>query len=217
MRHDLPRRSSAVSRGLAVSLAFSAVCCAALCVLCAVPCARAQEAPAFRESLFQVPTLKPVDSVLAVKAGDPMPDFDLPDIHGGRVRLADFLGKKKLVLSFIPAAWTPVCSGQWPGYNIARELFEAKNAVLVGISVDNTPSQHAWVTQMGGLWFPVASDFWPHGALAAKLGILRSSGESERALFIVDEKGIIRYIDVHDVNSRPDLGVLIEALRGIQD
>jgi len=176
----------------------------------------AEEAPAFKDSLFQAPKAqKAVDSTLAVAVGDPMPDFDLPAIDGGRVRLSDFVGKKKLVLSFIPAAWTPVCSGQWPGYNIARELFAAANAELVGISVDNVPSLHAWVTQMGGLWFPVASDFWPHGGLAAKLGILRPEGVAERALFIVDEKGVIRYIDVHDINSRPDLGVLITALRGL--
>ncbi|MDQ7831550.1 MAG: peroxiredoxin [Desulfovibrionaceae bacterium] len=182
------------------------------------PTARAEEAPAFTDSLFQAPEpLKSVDSVLAVKVGDPMPDFDLPTIDGGRVRLSDFVGKKKLVLSFVPAAWTPVCSGQWPGYNIARELFAAENAELVGISVDNVPSLHAWVTQMGGLWFPVASDFWPHGGLTGKLGILRPEGVAERALFIVDEKGIIRYIDVHDINSRPDLGVLLTALRGIKD
>ncbi|MEF3698471.1 peroxiredoxin [Desulfolutivibrio sp.] len=182
------------------------------------PAAWAEETAAFTESLFQVPgALTPVDSVLAVKVGDPMPDFDLPTIDGGRVRLSDFVGKKKLVLSFIPAAWTPVCSGQWPGYNIARELFAAANAELVGVSVDNTPSQHAWVTQMGGLWFPVASDFWPHGGLSGRLGILRPEGVAERALFIIDEKGIIRYIDVHDINTRPDLGALITALRGIKD
>ncbi|KUG27951.1 alkyl hydroperoxide reductase subunit c-like protein [hydrocarbon metagenome] len=177
---------------------------------------RAEEAPAFKDSLFQAPKAqKAVDSTLAVAVGDPMPDFDLPAIDGGRVRLSDFVGKKKLVLSFIPAAWTPVCSGQWPGYNIARELFAAANAELVGISVDNVPSLHAWVTQMGGLWFPVGSDFWPHGGLSAKLGILRPEGVAERALFIVDEKGVIRYIDVHDINARPDLGVLITALRGL--
>ncbi len=185
-------------------------------LLGAVMAARGEPAPGFAESIFQSPApQKPVDSVLAVAPGDPMPDFDLPAIDGGRVRLADFLGKKKLVISFVPAAWTPVCSGQWPGYNIAKEIFEAENAELIGISVDNVPSLHAWVTQMGGLWFPVASDFWPHGALARKLGILRPEGVTERAIFIVDEKGVIRSIAVSDINIRPDLGELVRALRDI--
>jgi peroxiredoxin (alkyl hydroperoxide reductase subunit C) len=67
---------------------------------------------------------------------------------------------------------------------------------------------------MGGgeLWFPVLSDFWPHGAVAYKYGVLRSDGVSERALFVIDKKGIIRYIDVHDINARPRLEDLVGEL-----
>ena len=159
--------------------------------------------------------MPPTDSKLAVAVGDRMPDFDLPAVSGGRVRLSDYLGKKNLVLSFVPAAWTPVCSGQWPGYNIAKEAFEANDAALVGISADNIPTLYAWIKEMGGLWFPVASDFWPHGELAQKLGILRSTGVTERALFVVDKKGVIRFIDVHDINTRPDLGELLKVLASV--
>ncbi len=190
---------------------------AALLAVLALPAGalpvRAQECPDFKSSIFPVPHLKPRDSQLTVKVGDPMPDFDLPTIDGKRVRLSDFKGKKSLALSFVPAAWTPVCSGQWPGYNIAKNLFDDNNTALVGVSVDNLPSQFAWVSQMGGLWFPVASDFWPHGALSKSLGILRGDGVAERSLFLVDKDGIIRYIDVHDINSRPDLGKLVEVMK----
>jgi peroxiredoxin len=172
-------------------------------------------AESFPESIFKVGQLKPTDSQLKVKVGDPLPDFSLPTIDGGNVSLPDYKGKQHLVLSFIPAAWTPVCSGQWPGYNITQDIFEAHNTALVGISVDNIPSQFAWVHQMGGLWFPVASDFWPHGEFAQKLGILRSEGVSERALFVVDKKGIIRYIDVHNINERPDLGDLLKVIKAL--
>jgi peroxiredoxin (alkyl hydroperoxide reductase subunit C) len=65
---------------------------------------------------------------------------------------------------------------------------------------------------MGALWFPVASDFWPHGLVAGKYGVLRSDGVSERALFLIDKKGVIRYIDVHDINKMPKLENLIKAL-----
>jgi peroxiredoxin (alkyl hydroperoxide reductase subunit C) len=58
---------------------------------------------------------------------------------------------------------------------------------------------------MGKLWFPVLSDFWPHGAVARKYGVLRSDGVSERALFVIDKKGIIQAIHVSDINIRPDL------------
>lgn len=162
--------------------------------------------------VYPVEKLKPIDSVLKVAVGDPAPDFELPAVEGGKVRLSDFKGKKNVVLSFVPAAWTPVCSDQWPGYNLALELFEMHNAQLIGISVDNIPSQYAWTKEMGGVNFPVLSDFWPHGKVAQDYGILRSDGAAERALIIIDTKGIIRYIDVHDINVRPDLGVLIGEL-----
>jgi peroxiredoxin (alkyl hydroperoxide reductase subunit C) len=55
----------------------------------------------------------------------------------------------------------------------------------------------------------VLSDFWPHGAVADKYGILRSSGEAERALFVIDKQGVLRFIEVHDINTRPDLGLLV--------
>jgi peroxiredoxin len=161
---------------------------------------------------YSVGKLKPTDSVLKVAVGDPAPDFELPDLDGNKVRLSDYLGKKNVVISFVPAAWTPVCSDQWPGYNLALELFHGNDAELLGVSTDNTPSQAAWATAMHGLDFPVLSDFWPHGAAAASYGVLRSDGMTERALFIIDKKGIIRYIDVHDINMRPDLGVLIHEL-----
>jgi peroxiredoxin (alkyl hydroperoxide reductase subunit C) len=65
------------------------------------------------------------------------------------------------------------------------------------------------------LWFPVLSDFYPHGAVVSKYGVLRSDGVSERALFVIDKKGIIRYIDVHDINLRPPLEELIKALEEV--
>jgi len=69
---------------------------------------------------------------------------------------------------------------------------------------------------MGKLWFSVLSDFWPHGAVAKKFGVLRSNGVSERALFVIDKKGIIRYIDVHDINQRPPLEDLAAALEKLK-
>jgi peroxiredoxin len=184
----------------------------ALALALALPLGAMAQPPIPQKLIWQPGTLKPTDSTLKVAVGDKAPDFDLPALDGKRARLSDYLGKKNVVLSFVPAAWTPVCSGQWPGYNLAREVFEGRDAVLVGVTCDNLPSLNAWIVEMGGVWFPVASDFWPHGGLASKLGILRSDGTSERALFVIDKKGIIRFIDVHDINQRPDLGQLAKAL-----
>ena len=194
---------------------FASILAASLLVL--VPCRLlAQESGIPQDRIFEVGTLKPLDSTLKVKVGDPAPDFSLPTIDGRTITLAEFRGKKNVVLSFVPAAWTPVCSGQWPGYNIVQDMFDQAQTHLIGVSVDNVPTLHAWVQEMGGVWFPVASDFYPHGQLADSLGILRSTGEAERSLFLIDKQGIIRYIDVHDINSRPDLGPLMKAMQELK-
>lgn len=156
--------------------------------------------------------LQPRNTTEAIEVGDKAPDFTLPSVSGDKVSLSDYRGKKNVVISFVPAAWTPVCSKQWPGYNIAEDVFKEHDAVLLGITVDNVPTLFAWTQQMGDLWFPVLSDFWPHGAAAAKYGVLRPEGVSERALFVIDKQGIIRYIDVHDINKMPRLDDLVAAL-----
>lgn len=166
----------------------------------------------YKDNIYDPGQLKSVDSALKVRVGDPAPDFALPSTSGEKVELKQFRGKKRVVISFVPAAWTPVCSDQWPGYNLARPLFEQHDAVLLGITVDNIPTLHAWTNQMGDLWFPVLSDFWPHGAAADAFGVLRSDGMAERALFIVDKAGIIRYVEVSDINVRPKLEDLMIAL-----
>ena len=166
----------------------------------------------YKDNIYDPGPLKPIDSVLKVRVGDPAPHFTLPSISGEPVRLEQFRGKQRVVISFVPAAWTPVCSDQWPGYNLARPLFERHDAVLLGITVDNIPTLHAWTNQMGDLWFPVLSDFWPHGAAAGAFGVLRSDGVSERALFVIDKAGIIRYVEVSDINVRPKLEDLMTAL-----
>ncbi len=170
----------------------------------------------YKENIYRIGPLKPRDSVPKLRVGDAAPDFCLPAVSGEKVCLNRYRGKKNVVLSFVPAAWTPVCSDQWPGYNIVQELFEKNDAVLLGITVDNIPTLYAWTRQMGSLWFPVLSDFWPHGAAADKYGVLRSDGVSERALFVVDKGGTIRYMDVHDINRRPDLGDLMKELQKLK-
>ncbi|MGD8371315.1 MAG: redoxin domain-containing protein [Syntrophobacterales bacterium] len=171
---------------------------------------------AYKDNIYPVGKLKPRDSVPKLKVGERAPEFTLAAMGGGEISLKQYRGKKNVVISFVPAAWTPVCSDQWPGYNIAKNYFDQNDAILLGITVDNIPTLYAWTNQMcmggGTLWFPVLSDFYPHGAVADKYGVLRSDGVSERALFVIDKKGIIRYIDVHDINTRPRLEVLVGEL-----
>ncbi|MBW2516162.1 MAG: peroxiredoxin [Deltaproteobacteria bacterium] len=172
---------------------------------------------AFKNNIYNTGHLKPVDSTLKVKIGQPAPDFTLPSVSGEKISLSQYRGKKHVVISFVPAAWTPVCSDQWPGYNIVKQLFDENEAVLLGITVDNIPTLYAWTNQMGDLWFPVLSDFWPHGAVAEKYGVLRSDGVSERALIFIDKKGIIQDIQVSDINVRPDLAQCATTLQKMNE
>jgi glutaredoxin len=86
---------------------------------------------------------------------------------------------------------------------------------VLGISVDSVPSLKAWAESLGGIHYPLLSDFYPHGAVAAQYGVLRSDGRSERALFVVDKSGAVRYIDIHDIDDQPDNDVVLGELRRI--
>jgi peroxiredoxin (alkyl hydroperoxide reductase subunit C) len=169
------------------------------------------------KNLYNLGELKAFDSELKVKSGEMAPDFTLPSVSGKKISLSQYRGKKNVVISFVPAAWTPVCSNQWPGYNISKDSFGQGDAVLLGITVDNIPTLYAWTREMGQVWFEVLSDFWPHGAVADKYGLLRSDGLSERALIFIDKKGIIRAILVLDINKQPDLGACLIELEKLKD
>jgi len=171
---------------------------------------------AYKNNIYNPGILKARDSKLKVSVGQKAPGFTLTAVSGEKVSLGDYYGRKNVVLSFVPAAWTPVCSDQWPGYNIIKDLFDEHDAMLLGITVDNIPTLFSWTNQMGKLWFPVLSDFWPHGQTARKYGVLRTDGVAERALFVIDKKGVIRYIDVHDINERPPLEVLVRELEKLK-
>lgn len=174
------------------------------------------EEPAHKASIFDMGKLKPVDSKLKVKSGQTAPDFTLPSVSGKQVTLSQLRGKN-VALSFVPAAWTQVCSEHWPGYNLIKENFEKHDAVLLGITVDNIPTLHAWTKQIGPLWFDVLSDFQPHGAVADKYGVLRPDGMAERALFLIDKEGVIRGIVVYDINNKPDVQSCITRLDQMDD
>jgi glutaredoxin len=89
------------------------------------------------------------------------------------------------------------------------------DAQVLGVSVDSVPCLTAWAESLGGINYPLLSDFYPHGAVADRYGVLRPEGYSERALFIVDKGGYVRYVDVHDIEDQPDNDVLLAELRRI--
>ncbi len=91
------------------------------------------------------------------------------------------------------------------------------NVQVLGISVDHVPVLKAWAEDIGGITYPLMSDFWPHGEVARKYGVFREDdGYSERAIFIIDKQGVIQYIDIHDIDEQPDNEVLFKEINRIQ-
>jgi len=156
-----------------------------------------------------------------VNVEDEAPDFDLPAVVGNikqRVKLSDYRGKKNVVLVFYPADWTPVCSAELPAFNAELEKFAGYGAEVVGISVDSIPSHIAWQKkEIGILGLPLASDFYPHGEVAGKYGILRSGepvpGISERAVFVIDKQGKVAYAKVYPIDRQPETEDVYAVLR----
>jgi glutaredoxin len=95
------------------------------------------------------------------------------------------------------------------------DRFDGMQTQVLGLSVDSEPCLKAWADSLGGITYPLLSDFFPHGRVAQMYGVLRPEGYSERAIFVIDKQRIIRYIDVHDIDQQPDNEELFRVLAGV--
>jgi peroxiredoxin len=144
--------------------------------------------------------------------GSQAPDFTLPDADGKLVSLSDFRGKN-VVLVFYPLDWSPACSDQLSLYQSESAEFAWHNAQVVAISVDSMYSHGAWAV-VRGITFPLLADFHPKGEVARRFGVMRSTdGFSDRALYIIDPEGIIRYKNISpELPMIPDIYELFKEL-----
>ena len=100
-----------------------------------------------------------------------------------------------------------------PSYEEDLSEFERRDAQVLGISTDQVFTNEAWAKSMGGLSYPLLSDHWPHGFVAALYGVLRGeSGICERAIFVIDKQGKVAYVDVHDIAEQPPTDKIMAAL-----
>ena len=146
-----------------------------------------------------------------LKVGDEAPDFQLKDEGRQDWKLSDQRGKN-VVLNFFPAAFSGVCSQQMPRIQEQKSLF-GDNTEVVGISVDSSTALNAWKDIMG-IEFSLLSDFWPHGAVAEKYGVLFPVGVAARAVIGIDPEGKVKYINVNPILEVPDLGPCAIAMKG---
>ncbi|MGO4406218.1 peroxiredoxin [Bosea sp. RAF48] len=147
----------------------------------------------------------------ALPAGRAAPAFTLPATPDQMVSLEDLRGKP-VILAFYPADWSPVCGDQMALYNEILPEFHKAGAQLVGISVDGVWCHAAFAAERK-LHFPLLADFEPKGAVARSFGVYRDKeGIAERALFVIDGAGIIRWSFVSPLGINPGADGILEAL-----
>jgi len=147
----------------------------------------------------------------ALEAGTQAPEFELKSTPDQTVKLSDFRGRPA-ILAFYPADWSPVCTDQMALYNEVLPEFQRFQAALFGISVD-----HAWChiafAQSRNLHFPLLADFHPKAEVAQGYGVYDNSiGMAERALFVLDGEGTIRWSYVSPIGVNPGADGILTAL-----
>jgi peroxiredoxin len=151
----------------------------------------------------------------ALATGTPAPDFALPSTPDQKVSLSEFRGRN-VVLVFYPADWSPVCGDQLALYNELHDQFDDLNADLIGVSVDGIWCHLAFARDRN-FRLTLLADFEPKGAVAKSYGVYREGeGVTERALFVIDGEGVIRYAYVSPIGINPGANGIIKALQGLQ-
>ena len=151
----------------------------------------------------------------ALPPGTRAPDFTLHSTPDQTVSLQEFRGRP-VILAFYPADWSPVCGDQMALYNEILSEFERFNAELIGISVDGIWCHLAFAKDRH-LHFPLLADFEPKGDVARRYGVYRAhDGTSERALFVIDADGIIRWSYVSPIGINPGADGILRALEGLE-
>jgi len=148
-----------------------------------------------------------------IQVGDVFGDFSLKS-HTETVVDTTALAGKKILLSFHPLAWTEVCAKQMQSLEANCEAFQSLNTVPLGFSVDSVPCKKAWAKSLGIEKVNLLADFWPHGGIAAKLGIfIDKFGFSERANVILDEQRKAIFVKVYPIRELPDINEVLDFLR----
>jgi len=146
-----------------------------------------------------------------LERGTAAPDFTLPVTPDQKLSLSELKGRP-VILAFYPADWSPVCGDQMSLYNEILPEFQKHGARLLGISVDGVWC-HAAFAKDRHLHFPLLADFQPHGAVARRYGAYRESeGVSERALFVIDGKGVVSWSYCSPIAVNPGADGILQAL-----
>lgn len=147
-----------------------------------------------------------------IQVGQDAPDFTLVNQNEQEVKLSDFRGKQ-VVLAWHPLAFTSVCTDQMRDLEKNVEKFAEKNAVAIGISIDHVPAKHLWATMISMNETNILSDFKPFGAVTKEYGLFNEElGASGRAVVIVDENGVVKWVKDYPLLQLPDVNEILAQL-----
>ncbi|WP_328466690.1 peroxiredoxin [Actinoplanes sp. NBC_00393] len=134
---------------------------------------------------------------MPISIGVPAPDFTLKDQNNQEVRLADFHGRKAVLLVFYPLAFSRTCQGELTEIRDNLPAYANDAVQVLTISVDSVYSHKVWAMQEG-FDFPLLADFWPHGAVAQAYGVFNTdTGFANRGTFLVDTTGTVRFAEMN--------------------
>ncbi len=154
---------------------------------------------------------------MALDVGTKAPDFDLPIADGEDTGLSQLMGTNDyVVLAFYPKAKTSVCTAEMTMLDEFRPELHSMGAEVVGISVDDIETLEAWIDETG-FTIPLMSDGDPKAVVSEMYDVMSNNGVSERAYFIIDDEGTIRYSYVSPMTKNPGVDRLITALEEIQE
>jgi len=140
--------------------------------------------------------------VATIETGSEAPNFDLQVAGGERIRLADYRGRRNVLLVFHPFAWTAVCEEEALDLQANLASFESAETDVVLVSSDAAPARQAWRSKLE-LTYTLASDFWPHGEVAKAYGVFdESSGAPVRGTFLIGKDGIVVWSLVNDAETK---------------
>jgi peroxiredoxin len=145
--------------------------------------------------------------------GEPAPDFTLPRAPGAQLHLGDLRGAP-VVLAFYPADWSPVCSDQMALYQAAMPEFQRYRAQVVGLSVDGVWCHQAFARDRG-IEFPLLADFEPKGEVARRYGSYSDDGTAARALFVLDDDGVVAWRHLSPAGVNPGADGILDALAAL--
>lgn len=137
-----------------------------------------------------------------IETGSKAPDFDLKVDRSTRVRLADFRGDRNVLLVFHPFAFTAVCEEEALDLEENQGSFASADTDVVLVSCDSASARQAWKEKLG-LSYTLASDFWPHGAVAKAYGVFdEATGAPLRGTFLIDKEGVVVWSLVNEAGTR---------------